>query len=528
MLVFYSTRKFNEDVHNRLLSSIESPSTKLEYIENNGVSLTEVYNTVLNSTDEEIIVFIHDDIHLQKGWDECVKKNFETSDYGILGVAGTTELGADGCWWTNKTKMLGQVWHKEPKTNKWVLSTYCPKHEFVMNSILVDGLFIAVHKNRIKHKFDERIKGFHFYDISFCIANHQQGVKIGVITQFDVKHESVGAVGVEWNKNRLVFTMLYKDYLPTSVIGVIPTMNLPKPYKVSTPPLKTLTKVIEVNTIIPTKNNFETLKKCLTSLDKTINRVLVQRDKEMPAYQIFIHVADTGSSVEIIQQTESLLNELNANGKATYLLQKFNYYNFAKINNEVVKSIGKKGDLLVFCNDDIEFGDDDVIGEMVYVYKHNEKTVGTIGCRLMFPNGTIQHGGVVVWNVDQHRVACHHYGYGTYFGASTNLEYVPANTGALLCVPRELFYNVGMFNTQYTTCFEDVELNLKLLASNRRNIYLGYVSATHHESVSRKKDANKQQMEASDFRKLYPYLQRMMPHIRNTIRYGINNTNLYP
>jgi len=51
----------------------------------------------------------------------------------------------------------------------------------IIETLNLDGLFIAAHKQRIKVNFNENIKGFHFYDVDFTFNNHLNNVKIGVI-----------------------------------------------------------------------------------------------------------------------------------------------------------------------------------------------------------------------------------------------------------------------------------------------------------------------------------------------------------
>ena len=75
-----------------------------------------------------------------------------------------------------------------------------------------------------------------------------------------------------------------------------------------------------------------------------------------------------------------------------YLIE-FNYYNFAKINNEVVKNhITQDYEFLLFSNNDIKVLNNVLYG-MLKVFKSFNR-VGTVGCRLHFEDNTIQHNGV--------------------------------------------------------------------------------------------------------------------------------------
>jgi hypothetical protein len=84
----------------------------------------------------------------------------------------------------------------------------------VYQTVVVDGLFIAVHKERIKKPFNEEFNGFHFYDIPFCFENHLEGVKVGVITNIRMTHKSIGETNQQWEENRQIFQEKYQNNLP--------------------------------------------------------------------------------------------------------------------------------------------------------------------------------------------------------------------------------------------------------------------------------------------------------------------------
>jgi predicted transport protein len=83
--------------------------------------------------------------------------------------------------------------------------------------IVLDGVFIAVSKSRIKKNFNEEFEGFHFYDIPFCFENFMEGVKIGVITNIRITHKSIGATNDQWEKNRQLFETKYSQNLPVKI-----------------------------------------------------------------------------------------------------------------------------------------------------------------------------------------------------------------------------------------------------------------------------------------------------------------------
>jgi glycosyltransferase involved in cell wall biosynthesis len=214
----YSTREHNPKFIEYLKKS--SGNKKIEVIEkiNNGEkSLSQVYNEILEESKTDIVILCHDDIYFDTtSWYYKIKSHFEESDYGILGVAGTTEMSQTGRWWDSRRKMIGVVNH-ESGGKKWTSKYSDEFGKSIKQTILVDGLFIALSKSRIKNNFDEEFKGFHFYDIGFCFRNHLDGVKIGVITNVRITHKSIGQTNEQWEENRQFFVEKYNNNLPSKL-----------------------------------------------------------------------------------------------------------------------------------------------------------------------------------------------------------------------------------------------------------------------------------------------------------------------
>ena len=216
--VGYSTRKHNPEFIEYLKKS--SGFKKIHVIEkiNNGEkSLSETYNEILKESETDIVVLCHDDIYFDtQSWYSKILKHFEKSDFGIIGVAGTTYMPSSGQWWEDRTKMIGIVNH-EHEGKKWESKYSDSLENRIKETVIVDGLFIALHKQRIKKEFDTEFKGFHFYDIPFCFSNHIEGVKVGVITNIRITHKSIGMTNEQWEKNKLQFANKFSNNLPVKL-----------------------------------------------------------------------------------------------------------------------------------------------------------------------------------------------------------------------------------------------------------------------------------------------------------------------
>lgn len=221
--VAYSTRKIDKQFVELLKKTSGVKNIEVLSYENNGeLSLTEVYNIALLQSSNDIVVLCHDDLYFDSNnWGQKVLNHFKKNeDYGILGVAGATKLPKSGMWWEDRSKMLGIVNH-ESGGKKWE-SKYSPsKGNEIDEVVLVDGLFIAVHKKRIKEDFDNSVKGFHFYDVDFCYRNFQKDVNVGVIYDVRITHKSIGQTNQQWEENRKEFSRKYSNKLPLKIIPIL-------------------------------------------------------------------------------------------------------------------------------------------------------------------------------------------------------------------------------------------------------------------------------------------------------------------
>ena len=211
----YSTRKNNEKYTDYLKKTCGIKNVEVIQKVNNGEkSLSQVYNEIIDESTNDIIIFCHDDLEFDtSNWGKRIIKHFEKSDFGILGVAGTTEIPKSGMWWEDKRKMIGIVNHKH-EGKKWESKYSKSWGDDISESCIVDGLFIAINKTKIKERFDEGVEGFHFYDVYFSVKNFLGGVKIGVIFNVRLTHLSIGQTNESWEEKRQVFSTEYEDKLP--------------------------------------------------------------------------------------------------------------------------------------------------------------------------------------------------------------------------------------------------------------------------------------------------------------------------
>ena len=215
----FSTRKIDNSFVELLKKTCGVPNPQIIPIENEGkYSLPEAYNMILEQATNDIVVLCHDDIYFDsKNWGSKILKHFKRSpEYGILGLAGSTQLPESAKWWEDFSKMKGIVNH-EHEGKKWESKYSASLGNQIEDVVLVDGLFIVLNKKNIKQTFNEEIKGFHFYDVDFSFRNFIEDVKIGVIYDVRVTHKSIGQTNEQWEQNRIKFAETNKDLLPVKI-----------------------------------------------------------------------------------------------------------------------------------------------------------------------------------------------------------------------------------------------------------------------------------------------------------------------
>jgi GT2 family glycosyltransferase len=115
-----------------------------------------------------------------------------------------------------------------------------------------------------------------------------------------------------------------------------------------------------------------------------------------------------------------------------------------------------------------------------------QEAIGAVGARLLFPDGKIQHTGVMVLGGNPghtfYQFESNHPGY--FCSNLVNRNYL-AVTGACLMLRRQLFQQAGGMDESFPLNYNDVDLCLKLHQAGYRNVVTPYAELTHYESATR-------------------------------------------
>jgi len=235
-----------------------------------------------------------------------------------------------------------------------------------------------------------------------------------------------------------------------------------------------------VTLIIPTRDRVELLERCIASIRKftrwrALEIIIVDNDSAQPETRKFLKAAER-SGIRVLAHPGA--------------------FNFSQMNNRAVAAA--KGRIVGLINNDIEALHegwlDEIVGQLL------RPGVGAVGAKLVWPNGMVQHGGVVlgVGNVAGHfgnRLADADWGD---HGRNQLAQQVSAVTAACLFLRKGDYLEVGgMDESAFPVTFNDVDLCLKLRARGHAIVWTPFAKLLHAESASRgKEDAPPQRSRA--------------------------------
>jgi GT2 family glycosyltransferase len=225
----------------------------------------------------------------------------------------------------------------------------------------------------------------------------------------------------------------------------------------------------KVSVIVPTRNHGDDIDRCLGSIFAK------------NTYDDFeVVILDNGSDEKSSLQTFERWTKTDPRVKVVRYDAPFNY---PRINNYAASQCD--GHYLLFLNNDCEVISADWMEAMVE--QAQRPSVGAVGALLLYPDGTIQHAGVIV---GLGGVAGHSHKHFPgdapgYFYTLRAINNVTAVTAACMMVRRSVFEELGGFNEDFAVAFNDVDFCMRLRKAGYRNLYLPHVKLYHFESKSR-------------------------------------------
>lgn len=224
----------------------------------------------------------------------------------------------------------------------------------------------------------------------------------------------------------------------------------------------------KVSIIIPNKDNKSDLKKCIDSIQKST----------YTNYEIIV-VENNSTKKETFEYYEKLQSENN-----TKVVEcKIDGFNYSKINNFGVSVA--KGEYIILLNNDTKVISSDWIENMLGICQR--KDVGIVGAKLLYPDFTVQHAGVVIGiggiaghvnvNIPKDDPG--------YFSRATVINNYSAVTAACLMIKKSVFDEVLGLDENLAVAFNDIDLCLKVRNQKLLVVFTPYAILNHYESKSR-------------------------------------------
>lgn len=226
-----------------------------------------------------------------------------------------------------------------------------------------------------------------------------------------------------------------------------------------------------IRVIVPTRDERAVLEACIDSL----------LAKAARPERLRLQVVDNRS---VSQDTIDYLATLQATGRAQ--VDPFDEpFNWARLNN-LAAADDLEGSILVFANNDIEMLTDGWDDRLVEALRAPD--VGVVGVRLLYPDRTVQHAGMVL-GVNHYRPVHDGLGRAEREGGPADrwkrTRQVSAVTGAFMAVGRGVLDRLGGFDESLAIGYNDVDFCLRARAQGLAVLYDPAIELIHHESKTR-------------------------------------------
>jgi O-antigen biosynthesis protein len=223
-----------------------------------------------------------------------------------------------------------------------------------------------------------------------------------------------------------------------------------------------------VSIILPTKDKTKLLKRCVDSILKNTT---------YSNYELLI-IDNQSEKIEELLEYCKLIGS-RSNVKVTKYAK---HFNFAALNNFAVSQC--IGEHVVFLNNDTEVISQEWLTAML---EHSQrKEVGAVGAKLLYPDGSIQHSGVILGYRDFSGHVCQRIpDQNGYLGRTGIINNYTAVTAACMMVRKALFCELGGFNEDLAIDFNDIDLCLRMREKGYLVVFTPYARLYHRESFTR-------------------------------------------
>jgi len=238
--------------------------------------------------------------------------------------------------------------------------------------------------------------------------------------------------------------------------------------------------------VIPTKNRADLIRQCLASILETcpiedIDIVIIDHDSDEPELQTLL--SGFGDGLKVMSYTGP--------------------FNYSKMNNQAISMYGGNHRFVLFLNNDVEALDRGWLERLRGLAGQDD--VGAVGPILIYPDGRVQHAGVIIGpgGYAEHAMKFEPLFIGGRRNPGYNCSLVAvrdwsAVTGACLMMRLDVFREVGGFDETLPVGFNDTDLCLRVRDRGFNVIVDGWSVLMHHESLTRSAQGEVRHPEDSD------------------------------
>jgi GT2 family glycosyltransferase len=212
-------------------------------------------------------------------------------------------------------------------------------------------------------------------------------------------------------------------------------------------------------------------------LPRCIDNVLAR--SSYPNFKILVAINETHLA---IAERRAYLDSIASDARVRVLIYEDQPFNYSKINNWAIAQAD--GSIICLLNDDTEIITPDWLEKLVA--RVELAGVAAAGPRLYYPDGTIQHAGVILGlgGVAGHPYAKQSKDDVGYFSRARLEQDLSCVTAACIVIRRNLFEEIGGFDEELAIAFNDVDLCVRLRAAGWRIVWTPAVELYHYESTS--------------------------------------------
>lgn len=227
----------------------------------------------------------------------------------------------------------------------------------------------------------------------------------------------------------------------------------------------------KVSLVIPTRDRASLLKVCVESI-LSLTRY--------PNFELVV-VDNQSSEPDALEYIDQLRTRVRVR-----VLEFDAPFNYSAVNNFAIAQTD--GSIIGLVNNDIEAVHEDWLCELVGHAVRPD--IGAVGAMLHYPDGSIQHAGVIlgIGGIANHPYTGQPRGYPGHGARALVTQNLSAVTGACLLVRRDVYEIAGGLDDRLAVAFNDIDLCLRIQALGYRNLWTPFSELIHHESASRGQD----------------------------------------